>query len=531
MSTAGTIDRSAAEKYSKEMPRAHLQAYGQFWTPDWIARTMATYVMNNGARRVFDPAVGAGGLLLAAKNVHPRRRITVAGFEVYAEVLELAKKEGLTDRDASNIKVGNYLTTSSLPDEDAVICNPPYIRHHRIEPTIKVKLKHDLELWLGTKLDGRLGLHAYFLLRSLQRLRRGGRLAYITSADLYEGASSVGMWTAISSKFRIDGIVTFEENATPFPGVDTNPVICLIANEPPDDSYVYLRVLRTQARSLERVVVHVRSREGWRDSDVRRDRRPLREFLPIGLARPRSIPADRTVPLGSLVKCLRGIATGANNFFFLNETEVEKWHLPKDLFVRAVGRTRDIQGNTLTRADLVQLEKRGRPTWLLSLRGARPEDLPGVVHTYLGEGSRLGLPERPLLRQKRVWYWIEERKLAVFLFAYLGRRSVRFIRNLANCQALTGFLYVYPRPELSSGIALEALWKCMNHPDFLSHLDLVAKTYGGGALKVEPRALERAPIPLSVLQPLARFIDINNLNTIRETQLESEHLVAASGRP
>src|SRR3989338_1637061 len=174
---------TAASEFMRVTPRPTLQEKGQFWTPDWVARAMASYVMSNGTRRGFDPAVGAGGLLLAARNVCPRRRITMAGFEVYAEVLALARKEGLTEQDVSGVKVGSYLTATSLAHEDAVICNPPYIRHHRIDSVVKVKLKRDLELWLGTKLDGRLGLHAYFLLRSLQHLRKGGRLAYITSAD------------------------------------------------------------------------------------------------------------------------------------------------------------------------------------------------------------------------------------------------------------------------------------------------------------------------------------------------------------
>jgi len=40
----------------------------------------------------------------------------------------------------------------------------------------------------------------------------------------------------------------------------------------------------------------------------------------------------------------------------------------------------------------------------------------------------------------------------------------------------------------------------LRHPDTIANLPLVAKSYGGGAIKVEPRALERLPLPASVLR-------------------------------
>jgi hypothetical protein len=43
----------------------------------------------------------------------------------------------------------------------------------------------------------------------------------------------------------------------------------------------------------------------------------------------------------------------------------------------------------------------------------------------------------------------------------------------------------------------DALWRILNHP---TNIPLVAKTYGGGALKVEPRALEQLPIPADLIE-------------------------------
>lgn len=62
---------------------------------------------------------------------------------------------------------------------------------------------------------------------------------------------------------------------------------------------------------------------------------------------------------------------------------------------------------------------------------------------------------------------------------------------------LTGFLCVYPLD--SSPDQVRRLWQALNHPDTLQNLALVGKSYGGGALKVEPRQLGELEISNPVL--------------------------------
>lgn len=116
---------------------------------------------------------------------------------------------------------------------------------------------------------------------------------------------------------------------------------------------------------------------------------------------------------------------------------------------------------------------------------------------YLLVGEEAGLNTRPLISQRRPWYKMEKRRVPPILFAYLGRRNARFIRNFAGVMPLTGFLCLYPRREDNDFIAL--LWKILQHPETVANLNLVGKSYGDGAIKVEPRALEKLPIPSSVV--------------------------------
>jgi hypothetical protein len=107
------------------------------------------------------------------------------------------------------------------------------------------------------------------------------------------------------------------------------------------------------------------------------------------------------------------------------------------------------------------------------------------------------VPEKPLISTRKPWYKMEHREIPPFLFAYLGRRNARFIRNLANVVPLTGFLCVYPL--LSDNEYVEKLWQVLQHSETTNNLVLTAKSYGSGAIKVEPRSLQRLPIPENLL--------------------------------
>jgi len=59
---------------------------------------------------------------------------------------------------------------------------------------------------------------------------------------------------------------------------------------------------------------------------------------------------------------------------------------------------------------------------------------------------------------------------------------------------------VYPREQFKGDEMLENLWALLQEKEVVDNLKLVAKSYGSGAIKVEPRALERTPVPLKLVK-------------------------------
>ena len=469
--------------------REALREKGQFWTPDWIAQAMVAYAVRNSPGHIFDPSVGAGAFFCAAKSV-ASERIVFLGNELDPSALEKASYNGLSSDDLAHVEINDFILNPPAGPFEAIVANPPYIRHHRLSNRVKEELRRISADTIGTSLDGRAGLHIYFLIRALSLLDKQGRLAFIMPADTCEGVFSHTLWSWIASNYRLDAVITFAPGASPFPKVDTNPIIFMISNEPPREEFFWARCVQPQTRALKNWADSGFDKIDATDLDVRK--RNLVEGLSTGLSRPPTRFDSESATLGDFASVLRGIATGANDFFFLTEGRAAELRIPNDFLIPAVGRTRDAPSDDITRETIEMLDMKGRPTLLFSPDGRSKNDFPSAVQEYIAYGEERGVHKKSLVSTRRPWYKMETRTPPPILFAYLGRRNARFIRNRAGVVPLTSFLCVYPHRDDQD--SAERLWQMLQQPETIANLSLVGKSYGGGAIKVEPRSLEKLPI-------------------------------------
>ena len=472
--------------------REALRKKGQFWTPDWTADIMVAYVLRGKPSRLLDPALGQGVFFHAAKRYAQSHNfdLTLFGRDIDPEVMGQARTSGLDACDLQNVEMRDFVLDPPSELFPAIVSNPPYIRHHRLSPAQKEHLREFARKATGRHIDGRAGLHVYFLIRALQTLEPDGRLAYIVSADICEGVFADALWQWICSHYRLDTVIAFAPEATPFPDVDTNALIFLIRNTRPAPEFDWVKCHDRESRELTALVS---GRPPKNCSGIQIHRRLLSEALATGLSRPPSDDAKQRCTLGDFATVMRGIVTGNNDFFFMTSARAKELGIPDSLLVKAVGRMRDVQGQNFDQADVQRLETSGRPTRLLNVNGLPFDQLPACVQKYLEDGEQKGLPNKTLIKTRRPWYRMEIRKVPPILFAYLGRRSARFIRNRADVVPLTCLLCVYPRH--SSPEFVGHLWKVLSHPETIGNLRKVGKSYGGDAIKVEPRSLERLPLP------------------------------------
>jgi methylase of polypeptide subunit release factors len=463
--------------------REILRDKGQFWTPSWVADAMIAYVSEN-TDLVFDPATGTGAFYEALlRNNKPE--VSFYGTDIDHEVLA----EKVYNQGNCFVEQRDFIKTPPEKKFKAIVANPPYIRHHRIDEETKILLKQLSTRITGNTIDGRAGYHIYFLIQALNLLEKDGKLAFIMPADTCEGKFSKNLWKWISEKFCIECVITFDEGATPFPNVDTNAIVFLIKNSKPTERLHWVKANEAYSTDLFNFISSNFRKKKFKTIEV--IDRQLKEGIATGFSRPEQNHNGFRFHLHDFANVMRGIATGSNEFFFLTARQVKELKIPTAFLKRAVGRTKDATESVLTAKDVEELEMENRPTYLLSISGH--DKLPGVISNYLKVGEQMGLPGRSLIQQRNPWYKMEKREVPPLLFAYLGRRNTRFIKNEAGVLPLTGFLCVYPIYDDKEFI--DKLWQVLNHPDTLENLKLVGKSYGSGAIKVEPGNLSKLPIP------------------------------------
>jgi methylase of polypeptide subunit release factors len=463
--------------------REILRDKGQFWTPSWVAEAMVAYVAEN-TDLVFDPATGRGAFYEALLKLN-KRDISFFGTDIDPEVLA----DEIYNKEKCFVEERDFIKNPPQRKFKAIVANPPYIRHHRIDEETKILLKQLSTSITGGTIDGRAGYHIYFLIQALNLVEKDGKLAFIMPADTCEGKFAKNLWKWISSTFCIEGVITFDEKATPFPNVDTNAIVFLIKNSKPQKTLHWVKANEAYSSDLLYLISSGFKKQKYETLEI--VCRQLKEGIATGFSRPEQNHNGFKFHLNDFANVMRGIATGSNEFFFLTAQQVKELGIPKEFLKRAVGRTKDATESVLTMKDVDALEKENRPTYLLSINGQ--ENYPKSVEDYLKKGVEMGLPSRSLIQQRKPWYKMEKRQIPPLLFAYLGRRNTRFIKNEAGVLPLTGFLCVYP--IYNDKEYIDNLWQALNHPDTLENLKLVGKSYGSGAIKVEPGNLNILPIP------------------------------------
>ena len=473
--------------------REKLREKGQFWTPLWIAEAMIQFVCNSDL--IFDPAIGNGVFLHALRQTS-RPEIAFSGFDIDGELLS----SPIFQTGNCLVEKRDFLKNPPQRKFASIVSNPPYIRHHRIDEVTKILLKNLVARIAGFSLDSRAGYHIYFLIQSLNLLEENGHLAIILPADTCEGVFADKLWQWITENFCVEAVITFDEKAAPFPQLDTNTIIFFIKKAKQKPVISWIKVQTRNASELKEVVATNFPRKLFQSLEV--FERNAAEASKTGFSRPENNRQTKYI-LADFATVMRGIATGANEFFFLTKQQVKDLKIPSEFLKTCVGRTRDVIGDVFTASDLLRLDQSSRPTQLLSIEKSFDE-LPPEIIEYLQKGFALKLPERSLIKLRNPWYKQEKRKTPEFLFAYLGRRNARFIKNDAQVVPLHCLHCIYTHSKDTGQI--EKLHYVLNHSDTLRNLHLVSKSYGAGALKAEPQKLKNLPIPEHLVEQLELII-------------------------
>lgn len=389
---------------------------------------------------------------------------------------------------------GDFLNPARWPftetEFDAVIANPPYIRHHNLSKEHKALTERHSGLF-GTRVSSLSGSYVYFFLESLVRLREGGRLVFITPAEFLDARYGAAVKEALMGSCRIDDVIVLERDELAFDGVLTTSVITIATKAASPARHLRL----TEASFGGDAVELGRSVKLAREQASPLS--PWTPLLPSHADRMAALTENRTAQLGDYARVRRGIGSGDNSFFCLTQTQAHEWGLEPEFLVPVVVGAKDLpeSGSPLTGAFWKARKAAGARSWLLWCHKPKAALTGTNVLRYIEYGEELGVPERFNCRTRAPWYGVERVPPADFFVTYMSRRRARFVRNEAGARCMTSLLNLWAKDGVDSGALRDVLEDQANG----ELLRAFGRTYGGGLGKIEPNDLRRLPVrPLEV---------------------------------
>jgi adenine-specific DNA-methyltransferase len=493
------------------------KALGAFYTPPQLVEALVDWALDPDTRRVLDPSFGDGRFLrsaidyLAAAGVQrPHTRVFGAELDplVARHPCEL---QGL-GVPPENLVEGDFFATNLDSWDgkrfDAIVGNPPYVRHHHLSPDSK-RLARQHALRVGVALNERSDAWAYFCAALLDYLEPHGRLALVLPGAVLHAEYALPLLHALSSARGRVRLIRLQERV--FEDAVERTVILTLDGRQARSGVDYREV--QDVDQLRSVLVGRKAGSGnWRASPPAtheeagtpelRLRTRLSWFVSQEVAelwnRITHVPGVRA--LGDLAQVRIGVVTGANRFFVLTASDAARVRGRGVRTVPIVSRGGWLNGVRWTTED--QAAQLAKPSHLLLVDpSARPRKALRQAITA-AEGQEIH--QRSHCRLREPWYCLRDWRAPELFLPYMGAQPPRLVVNQADATCTNAVHRVSLKPGRFGSAAIAAgSWTSLCR---LS-AELVGRSYGDGVLKLEPNEAVQLFIPLVPAGPknLARI--------------------------
>jgi adenine-specific DNA-methyltransferase len=455
-------------------PPAQRRNNGATFTPRTIIDAMVDWAAESVAPvRVVDPGAGSGRYLVAAGRRNPKASLVGIEIDPLPAILARANLAVLGLAKRSAVVVDDYRAVSLPPvnGQTLFIGNPPYVRHHLIDPHWKTWMV-DQARKRGRTASQLAGLHVHFFLATMEKAVHGDFGVFITAAEWLD----VNYGSLVRELFlgELGGkrLVVIEPTAVAFPDAASTAAIAYFQ--------IGAKPKRIKLKRVERL-------EDLGDSngnrEVRRERLEAEKRW-SHLTRAVNDAPQGYIELGELCRVHRGQVTGLNKVWIAGS---HSQGLPDSVLFPSVTKARELfrAGNALEDASML----RNVIDIPVDLDILQPQDRK-AVQRFLTKAKSFHADIGYVATNRKAWWSVGLRAAAPILTTYMARRPPAFVHNRIQARHLNIAHGIYPREPFSQAI-LDNLTAFLRKNVQLSQ----GRTYAGGLTKFEPREVERLLVP------------------------------------
>jgi adenine-specific DNA-methyltransferase len=470
---------------------------GQFSTPSSLADDIVRYCWEHWKRhpgpvRFLEPCVGTGCFFSSLRRIFPTDLIAQAsGCELDAGHIQVAR--ALWEEVGLQVKHADFLDeTPPATQYNLLITNPPYVRHHHLDPERKEQLQAFVRSRLHLRISGLAGLYCYFLLLADAWLADGALAVWLIPSEFMDVNYGTAVKHYLTQRVHLLHIHCFCPEDVQFDDALVSSAIVIYEKSPPADQNITFSFggsLRSPARKATLPHVALSPVQKWS------------KYID-GAGRNGGEPQP-SVRFGDLFTIKRGLATGNNRFFIMPRDRAQQLAIP-DHFLRPI-----LPSPRYIREPIIESDEAGYPklTPQLTLIDCRlsEENVAKAFPRfweYLLSGKAKGAHLTYLTSRRSPWYSQEDRPPPPYLCTYMGRtangrKPFRFLWNKSQATAHNVYLLLYPRGMLRAALnprpeLHQPLFEALQSLD----TDLIksdGRVYGGGLFKMEPKELARIP--------------------------------------
>ena len=485
-----------------ESPLVVSKSRGAFFTPRPIAEFLASWAIHSRGDRILEPSCGDAIFLLAAAHekakLDGRGRGDLVGVELHPPSVLEARTRLSEIGAAAEIVTGDFFDYSTDQPFDVVLGNPPFVRYQTFVGEGRLK-GIAAALRQGVRLNRLASAWAAFLIHACSFLKPDGRMGLVLPAELLAVNYAATVRSYLMSRFASLKIVTFEEHV--FPGVQEEVVLLLASGVGQTEKFDLL-----QARNLNDLKGALGKRWSYFKPE-KVDEKWTYAFIPEDvLSLYRGTGSNRSVErLSSWGHAYLGAVTGANAFFLLSESEATSRSLDRRDLARILPPgSAHLKGLELSITAWNSLRKAGHKVFLFSPAFSQ---LSAAASNYVSHGESEKTEEAYKCRVRRPWWRVPLVERPDLFISYMTNDGVRLVTNSANLEVTNshyGFRFVRGRKSIGAKLLPIAALNSLT----LLGSEMEGRSYGGGLLKIEPREVERLPLPsLSLVADAASDLD------------------------
>ncbi|MCY4515486.1 MAG: SAM-dependent DNA methyltransferase [Candidatus Tectomicrobia bacterium] len=468
----------------------HRKAFGQFYTPDFVARSLVAWAIRTPHDRMLDPSCGDGRFL----RLHRR--------SVGVEQDPQAHSQARAQAPWALIHEGDFFSWARETEErfDAAVGNPPFIRYQRFSGETR-RTALDLCRSLGADFSALTSSWAPFLVAAAALLKPGGRLAFVIPAEIGHAPYARPLLDYLLDHFRFVQVIAVRKKL--FPNLSEDAWLLYANGYAEARTTCELRFTTTERFQFLPLPPATGQTVSRTELELWRGR--LRPFLlPRQLRKlyQRIAKSSETIRLGSVARIGIGYVTGANNFFHLRPSTARQLGIPTRLLQPTVRAGRLLPRRAVTNETVCNWIDQDEQTLLLRLD--RSMKIPRSVIRYLDSAEGLQAREAYKCRNRNPWYSVPNVTIPDGFLSYMSSRAPSLVANLASC-ACTNSVHAI---QLRTGADFGRLQRNWSSDLVALSSELEGHPLGGGVLKVEPGEATRILVPLRPLTKSAEIADI-----------------------